>query len=223
MGLTVHKNNITHPCIRREPPRCEQYQCGSISACRVPDPTLNSPLLPCPHILILFGMCYQATVSVNTPPGNFDRKPPQLCGKWDAITLCIPICSDNCARALSLYLLLCQYSYFYTVWNSACFVNNSCCGFSKQSTTYSLCVGSWTHNISSYSFSLFQAAIHHWTPPMICITEVAKEVPLLDLHTAYSVPSISCYCWQLSWSPSIDLSPWVKIRWGIEMDSISII
>lgn len=79
MGPTVHKHKMTHPCVRKAPPRSlgEQYQyAGIYVACVAPDPTLTSPLLPCPHILILFGMCCQATVSINTAPGNSVRKPP---------------------------------------------------------------------------------------------------------------------------------------------------
>lgn len=90
--VTVHKHEMTHPCARVEPPRSlgEQYQHTT-----APDPTLTSPLLPCPHILILFGLSCQATVSINTAPGNSYRKPPWLCGKLDAITVRTPICSDN--------------------------------------------------------------------------------------------------------------------------------
>lgn len=69
-----------------------------------PDPALTSPLLPCPHILILFGMCCQAADSVNTAPGNSDRKPLKLCGKLDAITVCTPICSDNWISVRELVL-----------------------------------------------------------------------------------------------------------------------
>lgn len=75
----THKHKMTHPCVRQEPPRslCERYQYSSIYIASVPpDPTLTSPLLPCPRVLILFGMCCQAMDSVNTAPGNSDRKPP---------------------------------------------------------------------------------------------------------------------------------------------------
>lgn len=101
--VTVHKHEMTHPCARVEPPRSlgEQYQHTT-----APDPTLTSPLLPCPHILILFGLSCQATVSINTAPGNSYRKPPWLCGKLDAITVRTPICSDNWMCAHELFLRL---------------------------------------------------------------------------------------------------------------------
>lgn len=58
---------------------------------------------PGPHILILFGMRCQATFSVNTAPGNSDRKPPlSSFGKSDAIRACEPIRPDNWVSVLSL-------------------------------------------------------------------------------------------------------------------------
>lgn len=98
---------MTHSCARKETPRslCEEYQYTTIYIAYVePNPTFTSPLLPCPHILILLGMCCQVTVSVNTAPGKSDRKPPQLSGNVDAITECTPICSDNWLSVHQLFL-----------------------------------------------------------------------------------------------------------------------
>lgn len=79
---------------------------SSHTLCTAPDPALGSAhrCSPRPHILMLFGMRCRATVSVNTAPGNSDRKPPQLCGKLDAITECTPICSDNWISVSELLL-----------------------------------------------------------------------------------------------------------------------
>lgn len=79
---------------------------SSHTLCTAPDPALGSAhrCSPRPHILMLFGMRCRATVSVNTAPGNSDRKPPQLCGKLDAITECTPICTDNSISVSELLL-----------------------------------------------------------------------------------------------------------------------
>lgn len=131
LTVTVHKHGMSHPSVREEPPRSlgEQYQYTT-----VPDPALTSPLLPCPHILILFGLPCQATVSVNTAPGNFNRKPPQLCGKLDAITARTPICSDNWMAVCELPLRLCSFVLLaqentclvivYILWKCSYYPNN---------------------------------------------------------------------------------------------------
>lgn len=81
--------------------------------CTAPDPALGNATAPLILIsLMLFGMCCRATVSVNTAPGNSDRKPLRLCGKLDAITECTPICSDNSISASELSLSLCHSPFF---------------------------------------------------------------------------------------------------------------
>ena len=212
---------MTHPCVSGEPPRSLRERSGisspqSIQPRVAPDPTLTSPLLPCPHLLMLFGMSCQATASVNTAPGNSDRKPPRPCGKLDAITVharpFVQITGYLRAGSRRPSLLFC--SSYKTVCALCIFRNNQHPNLRRFTSP--------RHQLPFLLITISSLSPIN-SPLLICIAEVAKKVPLLDLHAAYPVPSISCYCWQLSWSPSIDPSPREKIRWRIEMDSISII
>lgn len=150
--VTVHKHEMTHPCARVEPPRSlgEQYQHTT-----APDPTLTSPLLPCPHILILFGLSCQATVSINTAPGNSYRKPPWLCGKLDAITVRTPICSDNwmSVRTSSFSVSTLLFFLQKTKQKATCRIF-SATGVIIQTIHNLICVGPRTPNVGSYSPSL---------------------------------------------------------------------
>lgn len=143
-----------------------------------------------------------------------------------------PICSDNwmSVHGLALRLFLLHYVFFLFV----CFKND----LSRVYFPASTAIIQTIHKPHRHRFMnpkhrlpLFlitgSRLFRQLTLPHICMTEVAKKVPRLNhphLAALFAlVPSISCYCWQLSRSPSIDPSPGEKIRWRIEMDSISII
>lgn len=91
----MHTNTIwLIPSLKQSPPRplclcvCNHYRSMQ---------HLTPQLPPRPHVLILFGMRCQAMVSVNTAPGNSDRKPSVA--RWKMRCLYTPctthICSDN--------------------------------------------------------------------------------------------------------------------------------
>lgn len=114
-----------------------------------------------------------------------------------------------------------------------CWPNNATCSHIKSKKSPPHTQNKTGANNSIYSLytwfvppSLFQRTICTINA-LICVI-ADEECGVLSINALPHSPSLTslsiyCYCWQLSWSFCIDFSPREKIRWRIEMDSISII
>lgn len=206
---TVPKHHMTHRCISEEPPRFFCELCHYDNIFNPQHLTQRSPRR-WHHVLKIW--CCLECVARQWPPQTQNKHLTNPTGN-----LC-EFCCHYCMHTHLLRLLDVN-TRVKPLSNSLVWTLQLCSDFFKTENSLLICSQTPQHKLSL----LLSAAFYPLTPPLISVTEVAKKVPLLDLHAAYSLSSISCYCWQLSWSPSIDPSPWKKIRWGIEMDSISII
>lgn len=150
-------------------------------------------------------------VSVNTAPGRSGRKPP-----WALWKIRCHYCKHSRFARITGYLCrsrtvsICSLLFLY--------VSQQELRFFFFSSSANL-IWMFAHELPASALIpphyYKKPFLNQLTPSLIYITIMAKKVSFTGPpRCLYPISSISCYCWQLSWSPTIDPSPWEKIRWG---------